>query len=77
MIGIRRSLEGVLGHYAQRRNPPDSGMIKRVWDYYNYYLRAEVVPTVLFEDIIANGIEPIETIVGRRLPDVRRNHGTS
>ena len=77
VIGIRRSLEGVLAHYSRRRNPPDPAMIKRAWFYYNYYLCGDRIPTVHFEDIIENGIEPIETIIGRRLPDVRLNRGIS
>ncbi len=77
VIGIRRSLEGLVEHYSKRSKPPDSAVIKRAWEYYNYMLGADRVRTVRFEDIIENGIEPIETIIGRRLPDVRRNHGTS
>ncbi len=77
VIGIRRSLEGVLGHYARRRKPVDPAVVKRAWEYYNYMLGADRIPIVHFEDIIENGIEPIETIIGWRLPDVRRKHGSS
>ena len=77
VIGIRRSLEGLIDHYSWRTQPPDPAVIKRAWMYYNYMLRSEHIPTVRFEDIIENGIEPIETIVGMRLPDVREKHGPS
>ncbi len=77
VIGIRRRLEGVLAHYDRRRKPPDAWKIERAWRYYNYHLHGDRIPTVQFEDIIENGIEPIETIIGRRLPDVRRAHGSS
>ena len=77
VIGIRRRLEGLLDHYSRRTTPPDPAVIRRAWMYYNYMLCADRIPTVRFKDILENGIEPIETIIGRRLPDVRRKHGSS
>ena len=76
VIGIRRTLAGVVAHYAMRREPPDAKVIERAWRVYNHCLGTCSIPTVRFEDIIENGIEPIEDIVGMRLPDVRRSYGT-
>ena len=77
VIGVRRTLEGVQAFYARRHKGPDPRLIERAWIYYNYMLASEHIPIVRFEDIIENGIEPVETIIGIRLPDVREKHGSS
>jgi hypothetical protein len=77
VIGIRRRMDGLIEHYGRGTKPPATATIQRAWMYYNYMLHGDRVPTVQFEDIIENGIEPIETIIGRRLPDVRLQHGPS
>lgn len=76
LIGVKRSTEGLLQHYASRsKNRPAPGVVKFVKHVYDTFIDL-YVPTkniVWFEDLLEKGPVLLEQITGlKNLADVRR-----
>lgn len=71
VIGIKRSPDGLISHWAKRRKKIDTVELLRVQKIYNELMYSYGIPILEFEHFIKYGPVELEKILRRKLKDVR------